>query len=160
MTVVKLLRPCLLAGSGLLISSGLSISAQAQVSVQGGGNSCLPVISSITRDWISVKQVMAPLKAKIRRPKTEDFFCVSPYHTRDAMPRNVTAGSELRCYSDPGNEGLGMCCDANLTACAQLRPDVIPENARRPAKKKKYERPKSSWVKVPTDSDQWKSPPE
>ena len=127
----------------------------AEISVSSGG--CQSVTSKITRDWSGVKSVMLPGQARMNRVKDENFNCVSPYNLRNAMQRNITHGIALKCYSDPESRGLGLCCDEQLSACAQLRAELVPELAEKPKKQKAYQRSNSDWVRPPSDSDQWKS---
>ena len=150
-----------LPGLLLIASVNFTPALSAEVTMQGGrGESCSPLVSTITRRWMDVKQVMLPMTAKLRRPKREDFFCVSPYYLRNALERRVGIDTDLRCYSNPANNGLGMCCDQALQTCAQLRPDVIPETARRTQKKARPTGSDSSWVTPPSEKDQWKTIPD
>ncbi len=157
--MIKLKVFCL---SGILaLSMGAPVVVRAELTIGGGaGGGCSSVVSKITRSWMDVKRIMLPVRAKLRRVKDEHFNCISPQYTLRAMERNVTSTANLRCYSDPGNNGLGMCCDQSLRECARLRPDVAPVAPRRVAKKKsKDSKPSSaSWMKVPTDEDQWVTP--
>lgn len=148
-------RPPLLALLALGFTLIFSPFTIAEISVGRGG--CQSVTSKITRDWSGVKQVMLPGMAKMSRVKSENFNCISPYNIRHAMQRNIIHGIDLKCYADPEGHGLGLCCDQQLTACAQLRAELVPELARKPKKQEKYQRSNSDWVRPPTDSDQWKS---
>ena len=143
--------PLLFFNYALIFSSQL----MAEVSLSSGG--CQSVTSKISRDWSGVKPVMLPGKAKMNRVKDENFNCVSPYYIRNAMQRNVTHGIALKCYADPEGHGLGLCCDEQLSTCAQLRAELVTALAVKPKKQESYQRSKSDWVRPPSDSDQWKS---
>ena len=148
--------------AGLLLAATLNFSEaiNAQISMQGGrGESCLPLVSKITRRWFDVKQLMLPTSTKLRRPKKEDFFCVSPYSLRHLLERRMTGDTDLRCYPNPANNGLGICCDKTLQTCAQLRPDVVPEAPGRIRKKTRSTGSDSNWVTPPSEKDQWKTIP-
>ena len=148
---------------GVLVLGMMTSIVMADVQIQGSrGGGCFSVVSKITRNWSEVKRVMLPSRGKLRRAKSNDFYCISAQYTYQAMERRVSRSAELKCYTDPGGNGLGMCCDLGLNACAQLRRDLVPEAPRRVAKKKRQENSKpssSSWMKVPTEDDQWKTPP-
>ncbi len=125
----------------------------AEVSV-GRGQSCSPLERTITQNWSAAKMVMLPHKAKLKKVDRDSFYCLSPQYTRNVLERRVAPGSGLRCYSDPDRMGLGICCDANLSTCARLRPELVPE-AFRQKKEKEYKKSASDWVKPPSDKDQW-----
>lgn len=143
----------------MLVLLGMNFSTQltAELTVGGGrgGGSCSMVVDQITRRWSDVKQAMLPIKAKLRRVKREDFYCVSPQYVRNAIEKRAGFGSGLKCFSDPEGMGLGMCCDEALQECARLRPDLVPEEARRKKKEPRYQKSNSDWVRPPSDDDQW-----
>jgi hypothetical protein len=147
----------LVAVLALVASASFSPDLRAAVSVQGGPGSCSVLVSLVTRRWMDVRRVMLPSSAKLRRPKQEDFYCVSPYYLRNALERRGVADREVRCFSDPSNSGLGICCDAGLRSCAQLRPELVPETARPSRKKAQPSGSNSGWVTPPSDKDQWKT---
>lgn len=148
--------------AGLYLAATLIFSPaiSAQISMQGGhGESCLPLVRKITRHWFDVKQLMLPPSAKLLRPKKEDFFCVSPYSLRNLLERHVASDTDLRCYPNPANNGLGICCDKALQTCTQLHPDVVPEAVGRTRKQTRSTGSNSSWVTPPSEKDQWKTIP-
>lgn len=153
----KTLMACLWLAATLNFSPAI----YAQVSVQGGrGESCLPLVSKVMRRWFDVKRFMLPPSAKLRRPKKEDFFCVSPYSLRNVLEHRVAPDVDLRCYPNPAtNNGPGICCDQALQICIQLRPDVIPEVVPRTRKKTRSTGSNSNWVTPPSEKDQWKTIP-
>ncbi len=82
----------------------------------GVGGNCRDVVDKIRRNWMDVKGVIAP-ESKAMRPRSRDFYCVSPYYTQEAHPKPVSMLSGLKCY-DLG--GKGFCCDSRLQQCATM----------------------------------------
>ena len=82
----------------------------------GAGGTCSDVVDKIRRNWMDVKNVISP-KSRAMRPRSRDFFCVSPYYTQDAHPKVVSMLSGLKCYE---LSGQGFCCDADLRQCATM----------------------------------------
>ena len=100
--VVLTNAPAVLAAAGI----GLDI---------GGAGSCNEVKSQIKRDWFDLKPFFRSGEKSMQRPKSRDFFCVSPAYTRDAIEKH--SATSLRCYSMRGQQ---FCCDQQLQACAGL----------------------------------------
>ena len=150
-------------GAIFVLGMGVSSTLRSEVTIGGGGAACFPLISEIRHNWSVVKRYMLPNRGKLRRAKDKDFYCISAQYTRNAMERTVSRSVDLRCYRDASGDGMDMCCDRQLRACAKLRPGVVEISQRRVAKKKadpNAQPSSSSWMKVPTDEDQWKTPTE
>ena len=130
------------------------LSAEVNVGT-GGGGGCSGTVGNITQYWGDAKQAMLPHKAKLNRAKREHFYCVSPQYVRDAMEKRVNPGSRLRCLSDTSGSGFGLCCDENLSECARLRPDAVPDYVQPRKQEPAYQKSNSDWVKPPSDKDQW-----
>lgn len=148
-------------GLMLIFSMSFSSTVRSELRVGSGGGACFPVIREITHNWSQVKRYMLPNRGKLRRAKDKDFYCVAAQYTRTMMERNVSRSLELRCYRDPKGSGMDMCCDRELNACAKLRPDSVEISERRVANKKadtEAKPPSSSWVRPPTEEDQWVTP--
>jgi len=144
-----------LASLVLITAVHFSEDLKAQVSVGGGGGSCMLIVGKITQHWSDAKRAMLPFKAKLNRAKREHFYCVSPEYIRSAIEKRVSMGMGLRCFTDPEGIGLGLCCDDSLRECARLRPDVVPESLPQQRKETTYRKSNSDWVKPPSDKDQW-----
>lgn len=127
----------------------------AQVSV-GQGVSCVSVIQTIKTRWPDVRHHMQPSSGKIMRPESEQFVCLSPYAIRNAMERRIATSGRLKCFTNPGSMGMGICCDDPVTACAQLNPRLFPELLPK-RKQEEYQPPKSIWVGPPSEGDQWQT---
>ena len=81
-----------------------------------GGGSCSEVKRQITRNWIQLKSFFRDDDQNLKRPKSRDFFCVSPSYTRNAMQKSAVS-FDLKCYTV---QGQSFCCDSRLKACAGL----------------------------------------
>jgi len=81
-----------------------------------GRADCSEVKRQISRDWFNLKNFFRPDSENLRRPKSRDFFCVSPEYTRDAYPQR-SVSLALKCYVIQGQH---FCCDSRLQACAGL----------------------------------------
>ena len=82
----------------------------------GVGSTCSDVVDKIRRSWMDVRPIIAP-KSKAMRPRTREFYCVSPYYTQEAHPRVVSMMSGLKCFD---LNGQGFCCDDQLQQCATM----------------------------------------
>ena len=82
----------------------------------GVGGSCRDVVDRIRRNWMDVKGVIAP-ESKAVRPRSRDFYCISPGYTQSAHPKPVSLLSGLKCFE---LSGKGFCCDAHLQQCATM----------------------------------------
>jgi hypothetical protein len=146
----------------VILSMSISSPLDAAVSVSSGAGAgqCSQVVREIKRNWIEVQQAMLPMRAKLKRPTEDSFYCISPRYVRGAMERHVGQSLDLKCFTSMEDNGLGMCCDTQLTACARLRPDAAPVEPRQIAKKvDPNAKPSSaSWMRVPSEEDQWKTP--
>ena len=125
MKIVKtLLLFTLVLGTGPLSSGAVNPTTGIGSSPAGGGftwgvgvgGNCSDVVDLIRRNWMDVKPVISP-KSKAMRPRSREFYCVSPYYTQDAHPKVVSMLSGLKCFD---LNGLGFCCDADLRQCAAM----------------------------------------
>lgn len=82
----------------------------------GVGSKCTDVVDKIRRNWFDVRGVLAP-KSKTMRPRSRDFYCVSPYYTQDAYPKVVSMATGLKCFD---LNGQPFCCDDQLRECAAM----------------------------------------
>ena len=82
----------------------------------GVGGSCNDVVAKIRRNWMDVRTVIAP-DSKLMRPRSRDFFCVSPAYIQDALPKVVPMSTGLRCFDV---QGKGFCCDQQYQQCATM----------------------------------------
>ena len=81
-----------------------------------GGGSCSDVKRQIARDWVQLKSFFRADSQNLKRPKSKEFFCVSPYYARKAMQKSAVS-FDLKCYT---LQGQNFCCDSRLQACAGL----------------------------------------
>ena len=81
-----------------------------------GGGSCSEVKRQIIRDWIQLKSFFRDGDQNLKRPKSRDFFCVSPSYARNAMQKSAVSFG-LKCYTV---QGQSFCCDSRLEAGAGL----------------------------------------
>ena len=131
--------------------------ASAAIGV-GYGYRCDEVMDEVRREWMVLRQVMAPQSVRLSRGKPEHLNCLDPLWIRESIERTTAMQSRLRCFTDPEHEGLGFCCDTNLTQCTQLKRELIPLEARTKIVEKKAPPPhKSAWVRPPSEDDQWQS---
>jgi len=79
-----------------------------------GGGTCRSVVETMRRNWMDVRGVVDP-ESKSMRPRSRDFYCVSPQYALDALPKAVGGFSGLKCFD---LQGKGFCCDARLQQCA------------------------------------------
>ncbi len=82
----------------------------------GVGGNCSDVKQQIRRDWFSVKKFFQPNSENLKRPRSRDFFCISPAYAREAFPQR-SGSISLKCYVIQGQH---FCCDSRLQACAGL----------------------------------------
>ncbi|MDA1075699.1 MAG: hypothetical protein O3A63_13200 [Proteobacteria bacterium] len=99
-------------------SGGLTAGVEIGGGVGGGvgGLSCDDVKRQITRDWFEMKKFFRPDETDMKRPKSREFYCVSPGYTHSAMPK-VTASMSLSCFTVQGSK---FCCNKSLETCAGL----------------------------------------
>ncbi len=103
----------------LLMTTALitpTASAQTVFGAGVGGGSCSNVTRLISRDWLQLKGFFGVGKEKQMRPKSKDFFCVSPYYVRDAVKKNAVSFT-LKCFT---LQTRNFCCDSKLTECASI----------------------------------------
>lgn len=83
---------------------------------------CDRVSRQIARDWLMLKDHMAPGYEGKRRPRNRDFQCVDSRYMRDLIERRALGAGRLRCFAntDPGYGGF--CCDTQLQNCAMFGP--------------------------------------
>ena len=143
----------------LLVLSGplapIPTSAAVEVETNHQGWSCGPLLLDLRTRWMDFKRHMLPPGGEVDRPGEEDFVCLTPQAVRDATPRNVMTSANVRCFSARFSQGLGICCDQALSACAQLNPGLFPDL--NPRASEAPEPPKSRWVAPPPERDQWQS---
>jgi len=89
---------------------------EAQVEAGIGGMNCSEVKRQITRNWLQLESFFRDGDKGLKRPKSKDFFCVSPYYTRNTMQKS-SVSRELKCYTV---QGQNFCCDSKLQACAGM----------------------------------------
>jgi hypothetical protein len=81
-----------------------------------GGAECSAIERQIKRDWMELKEFFRPDQKDFKRPRSREFFCVSPNYTNNEMPvRQRSFG--LSCYNVQGTK---FCCDKQRTSCAAL----------------------------------------
>ena len=103
----------------LLMALMLTPPAMAAVSFGGGigGTTCNDVKRSITREWFEMKNFFRPGEKSMKRPRSRDYYCVSPGYVRDAIEaRSMAIG--LKCYTVQGQK---FCCDSSLRECAAIQ---------------------------------------
>ena len=81
----------------------------------GGGN-CTDVIAKMRSNWLDVRRVVAP-KTTSMRPRTRDFYCVSPAYIEHAMQKVVPMTTGLKCFEI---QDKGFCCDTRYQQCATM----------------------------------------
>ena len=82
----------------------------------GVGGNCTSVVEKIRRNWMDVRPVLAP-ESRVMRPRSRDFFCVSPAYIREAMPKVVPMTTGLKCFDV---QGQAFCCDNQYQQCAAM----------------------------------------
>ena len=82
----------------------------------GVGATCHDVIERIRRNWMDVRDVVAP-NSTAMRPRARGFYCVSPEYTRESLPKTVPLTTGLQCFEI---QGKGFCCDRRLRQCATM----------------------------------------
>ena len=82
----------------------------------GVGATCHDVIERIRRNWMDVRDVIAP-DSTAMRPRARGFYCVSPEYTRESLPKTVPLTTGLQCFEI---QGKGFCCDRRLRQCATM----------------------------------------
>ena len=82
----------------------------------GIGANCQQVVEKIRRNWMDVRPVLAP-DSRAMRPRSRDFFCVSPDYIREAMPKVVPMTTGLKCFAV---QGQAFCCDNQHQQCAAM----------------------------------------
>jgi hypothetical protein len=87
---------------------------QAQFDTSLGTESCSDVKRKITRNWTQLRSFFRPGGENLRKPKTNEIYCVSPAYTKNAMKKSAVS-MDLACYS---LQGSNFCCDSRLQACA------------------------------------------
>ena len=128
MSIALQVRPRRVAAAVVLAAGALFSGASGAVSIgssPGGGGftwgvgvgaNCNQVVEKMRRNWMDVRPVIAP-KSKQMRPRSRDFYCVSPAYIQDAIPRVVPMTSGLQCFDV---QGKGFCCDRSHRQCATM----------------------------------------
>jgi hypothetical protein len=101
----------------LLMVPVSSYSANIGGNVGFGETDCSSVKRKLTSQWSDLRQFFRPQQKDLKRPRSREFFCVSPQYTRDSLPTRRFSAS-LKCYDV---QGTRFCCDANLSACAGMK---------------------------------------
>ena len=81
-----------------------------------GVGSCRDVISKMRSNWFDVRSIVSP-KTKAMRPRSRDFYCVSPAYIEHAMPKVVPMTTGLKCFEI---QDKGFCCDSRYQQCATM----------------------------------------
>jgi len=89
--------------------------AEVGIVVGGGGGDCHEVARQIVSNWMDVRDLMTDAST-VKRPMASELQCVSPSVVQTLNPRRAGT-SGLRCYRV---QQTGVCCDAQLQACAAL----------------------------------------
>ncbi|MBD3645853.1 MAG: hypothetical protein HUJ31_00055, partial [Pseudomonadales bacterium] len=105
-------RPALLAL--FLVFSADGALAALDLGISRGGSDCRHVSEQIERNWITLKDMMAPGLQDLRRPRARNFHCVDPRYTRDLFERGARGTFGLRCFTDSAGESAAICCDQTL----------------------------------------------
>jgi hypothetical protein len=105
---------------------------------------------------MDVKHHMTPTGEQLNNPKNEDFVCVSRRSVQQSTEKRMVSGGNFRCFSPTFSRGLGVCCDAAVSACTQINPSLFPDLYKNAGQDKPYEPPKSNWVRPPAENDQWR----
>ena len=110
----------------MMLASSTSSGAAAVGSPPGGGGgftwgvgvgaNCNDVVDKIRRNWIDVRPVIAP-DSNAMRPRSRDFYCVSPAYIDQALPKVVPLTTGLKCFEV---QGKGFCCDQRYQQCATM----------------------------------------
>ena len=82
----------------------------------GVGGNCRNVIERMRRNWMNVRDIVAP-ESKAMRPRARGFYCVSPGYARESLPKVVPMTTGLQCFE---LQGKGFCCDRRLEQCATM----------------------------------------
>ena len=82
----------------------------------GVGTNCSDVIERMRRNWMDVRDIVAP-DSKAMRPRARGFYCIAPAYARDSLPKVVPMTTGLQCFE---LQGKGFCCDRRLEQCATM----------------------------------------
>jgi hypothetical protein len=105
----------------MLCGTCLSVGTTAAVDMGVGKSStgCREVARSIVNEWFALRNFMSPGKGSMKRPKSTDFQCISPYYVRNLFQKNTLGQVGLSCFTS--ESGGGICCDKAMKSCATLR---------------------------------------
>lgn len=81
-----------------------------------GGGTCSDVIDAMRSNWFDVRAIVSP-KTKAMRPRSRDFYCVSPAYIEHARPKVVPMTTGLKCFE---LQDRGFCCDSQHQRCATM----------------------------------------
>ena len=111
---------------GLAVAFGASSGAVSVGSTPGGGGftwgvgvgggTCTDVIDKMRSNWFDVRAIVSP-KTKAMRPRSRDFYCVSPAYIEHAQPKVVPMSTGLKCFE---LQDRGFCCDSQFQRCATM----------------------------------------
>ncbi len=94
----------------------------------GRMNECRDLNREIVRNWLTLKDHMAPGQQqeekdkKTKRPSRRDFECISAQYMRRLNEISSRGSLRLRCYEHPEQDVGGFCCDKQLTTCSMYSP--------------------------------------
>lgn len=103
------------------------------------GRDCRDLNREISRNWLMLKDHMAPdlvqrevqqsqdqsadsKKKKLKRPSRRDFQCMSGQYMRNLIETSSKGSLKLRCFEHPQQGYGGYCCDRELEECAAYAP--------------------------------------
>lgn len=81
-----------------------------------GGGTCTDVIDKMRSNWFDVRPIVSP-NTKAMRPRTRDFYCVSPAYIEHSRPKVVPMSTGLKCFE---LQDRGFCCDSQYQRCATM----------------------------------------
>ena len=81
-----------------------------------GGGTCTDVIDKMRSNWFDVRAIVSP-KSRAMRPRSRDFYCVSPAYIEHAHPKVVPMSTGLKCFE---LQDGGFCCDSQHMRCATM----------------------------------------
>ena len=81
-----------------------------------GGGTCTDVIDKMRSNWFDVRPIVSP-STKAMRPRSRDFYCVSPAYIEHSRPKVVPMSTGLKCFE---LQDRGFCCDEQYQRCATM----------------------------------------
>jgi len=109
------------------VALSLVLAATADAAIDFGvsrGNpmDCGELGRQVVRQWMSLKDFMAPGYEGERRPRSRDFQCVDPGYMANLFERPSAGGGTLRCFAHTEGNAAGYCCDRRLETCVMFSP--------------------------------------